>query len=84
MRVDLGLPARIGDGNLASLVERLRRVRHQKRDVSKIGGSRRDQTIENLSDLADLAYLHSDLIGDAISRKLGFGVWPLGRINRLD
>ena len=55
MHVDLGLPARISDGDLASLVERLRRVRHQKRDVSKIGGSRCDQTIENLSNLVDVA-----------------------------
>src|SRR5262249_19275952 len=84
IRVDLGLAARISDGSLASLVEHFRRVRHQKRDAPKIGGSRRDQTIENLSNLADVAYLHSDLIRDAISGKLGFSAWPLRRINRLN
>jgi len=55
MRVDFGLAARISDRNLASLVERFRRVRHQKRDASKIGGSRRDHTVENLSNLVDVA-----------------------------
>jgi hypothetical protein len=52
----------------------------QKFHVADVGGSRRDQPIENLADLVDLPDRDVDLVGDAEAGQslLGAGLMRIG------
>ena len=66
------------------MIKRLRRVREQELYVADIGRSRRDQAVENFTELRNLMDFHDYLVGNAVAGELWLGTGLLRRINRLD